>query len=124
LRKKHPQITTDFKVPVISYPKVYMQSIFYNLISNSLKYTREGITPVIVIRSYAKDGSTYLAVSDNGLGLNLKKYGKLLFQFQKSFHAWLRQQGNRPLPHPQPGRRPWEEISVLKARRTMGALLR
>jgi PAS domain S-box-containing protein len=86
ITQKHAEITTDFQVPVISYPKVYLQSIFYNLISNSLKYTREGVAPVIVIRSYAKEGSTYLAVSDNGLGLNLKKYGRLLFQFQKSFH--------------------------------------
>jgi PAS domain S-box-containing protein len=93
ITQKHAEITTDFKVPVISYPKVYLQSILYNLISNSLKYTREGVVPVIVVRSYTKDGSTYLAVSDNGLGLDLKKYGKLLFQFQKSFHPGYESKG-------------------------------
>lgn len=91
--QKDAHITTDFQVPVISYPKIYLQSILYNLISNSLKYTREGVAPVINIKTFLKDGSTYLSVSDNGLGLDLKKYGKLLFHFQKSFHAGFDSKG-------------------------------
>lgn len=91
--QKQPQVTTDFEVQVISYPKVYLQSILYNLISNSLKYTRDGVTPVINIRSYTREGSTYLSVSDNGLGIDLKKHGRQLFQFQKSFHPGFDSKG-------------------------------
>lgn len=93
ITQKAAQITTDFQVEMISYPKIYLHSILYNLISNSLKYTREEVAPVILIRTYTKDDSTYLSVSDNGLGIDLKKYGKLLFKFQKSFHAGFDSKG-------------------------------
>ncbi|MES2330001.1 MAG: PAS domain S-box protein [Bacteroidota bacterium] len=87
INQKHARIITDFALPSISYPKIYLQSILYNLISNSLKYTREGVPPVIRVASFSKDNYSYLSVSDNGLGLDMKKFGKSLFQFQKSFHS-------------------------------------
>ena len=85
--QKKAQVITDFAIMQINYPKIYMQSILYNLISNSLKYSRSGTEPVIRISSFAKDNLPYLSVSDNGLGIDLKKFGKSMFQFQKSFHA-------------------------------------
>ena len=77
----------DFQIPIIQYPKIYLQSILYNLISNSLKYTRKEVIPVIQISSFTKNNHTYLTVSDNGLGIDLNKFGKSLFQFKKSFHS-------------------------------------
>jgi PAS domain S-box-containing protein len=87
ITQKKAQVITDFALPSISYPKIYLQSIIYNLVSNSLKYTREGIMPEIRVSSFLKDNHAYLSVADNGLGIDLKKFGKSLFQFQKSFHS-------------------------------------
>jgi PAS domain S-box-containing protein len=87
ITQKTAQVTTDFALPSISYPKVYLQSIIYNLVSNSLKYMREGVTPEIRLSSFSKDNHSYLSVADNGLGIDMKKFGKSLFQFQKSFHS-------------------------------------
>lgn len=84
---KKARVSTDLQVSTIQYPKVYLQSILYNLISNGLKYTRTDLEPVINISTFLKDGAVYLTVSDNGLGIDMKKYGKSLFQFQKSFHS-------------------------------------
>lgn len=93
ITEKKAEIITDFQLPVISYPKIYLQSILYNLISNSLKYTRPGIAPVVTISSYTKDNLLFLSVTDNGLGIDMKKYGKMLFKFQKSFHAGFDSKG-------------------------------
>ena len=87
IEQSQAQIIFDFQIPILRYPKIYLQSILYNLISNSLKYTRKEVIPVIQISSFAKNNHNYLTVSDNGLGIDLNKFGKSLFQFKKSFHA-------------------------------------
>lgn len=79
-------ITRDFQVPDICYPRIYLQSILYNLVSNSLKYHRQGTPPDIRISSFAKGDEIYLSVTDNGMGINLTAFGSSLFKFQKSFH--------------------------------------
>ncbi|MEO8173462.1 MAG: PAS domain S-box protein [Sediminibacterium sp.] len=86
ITQKHAQISTDFALQSILYPKIYLQSILYNLISNSLKYTKDGTPPVIRLHTFSRENQSYLSVTDNGLGIDLKKFGKSLFQFQKSFH--------------------------------------
>ncbi len=87
INQKNAQVITDLRVDTITYPKIYMQSILYNLISNSIKYSRHGISPMVRVRTFTKGGRFCLSVSDNGLGIDLKKFGKSLFKFQKSFHS-------------------------------------
>jgi PAS domain-containing protein len=66
---KHARLVTDFKQPSIQYPKVYMQSILYNLLSNALKYTREGIEPIITLRSWMDAEKCFFLypIMDSGL---------------------------------------------------------
>ena len=79
-------IKTNFKVTAINFPKMYLESIFYNMISNALKYSKAGVPPEITIQSKAADGKTMLTFSDNGLGIDLKKHGKNMFKLNKVFH--------------------------------------
>ena len=59
---------------------------FKNLLSNAIKYRHIERTPKItVISSQTKDNIT-LKFSDNGLGIDLNKYGKKLFGMYKTFH--------------------------------------
>lgn len=66
--------------------KNYMYSVFYNLISNSIKYKRPGITTTINISSQKNEKSVYLIFKDNGLGIDLEKIGDQVFGLYKRFH--------------------------------------
>lgn len=78
---------TDFtECPSINYPKIYLESIFLNLISNSLKYYSPERSPVISIKSYKRKGRIILEYFDNGIGLDIKKFGKKLFGLNQTFH--------------------------------------
>ncbi|MRH99312.1 PAS domain S-box protein [Kriegella sp. EG-1] len=81
------KISTDFsKYPNITYNKVYLESIFLNLLSNSIKYKSEDRIPEIFIQSLVEDGLLKLKFKDNGLGINLKRHGQKVFGLNKVFH--------------------------------------
>jgi signal transduction histidine kinase len=80
------KIITYFAAPVIRFPKVYLDSIFYNMVSNSLKYKREGEPVIIRISSVLENGNIKLIFSDNGLGIDLERHGKNMFKLNKVFH--------------------------------------
>ena len=85
--KTEAVITSDFsEAPTVMYNKVYLESIFINLISNSLKYKAKDRAPEIVVQSKMNDGTVQLEFRDNGSGINLKKNGHKLFGFSKVFH--------------------------------------
>jgi len=67
--------------------KSYLHSIFYNLISNSLKYRQPGLSPVIEIKSRKLKDKIMLLFKDNGLGINLQKRGDQVFGLYKRFHT-------------------------------------
>jgi PAS domain S-box-containing protein len=71
----------------ISYPKVFLESIFYNLISNALKYSSPNRAPEILISSYMENAKAVVSVKDNGLGLDLEKYGHKIFKLNQIFHT-------------------------------------
>ncbi|MEJ6979661.1 PAS domain S-box protein [Pedobacter sp. P351] len=64
----------------------YIFSIFYNLLSNSIKYSRPNISPVINISSHKIENKSVLVFSDNGLGIDLANQAKHLFGLYKRFH--------------------------------------
>lgn len=85
--KSNATIIADFeKAPTVSYPRTYLESILHNLLSNALKYRSADRAPVIHISSSQKDGRVQLTVKDNGLGIDLTRYGDKLFGLRKTFH--------------------------------------
>ncbi len=93
IEQKNAVLNIDLKVPSILYPRIFLQSIIYNLLSNSLKYTKATVAPVIEITTFNEGENTLLTVKDNGLGIDLNKFGHLLFKFQKSFHSGFESKG-------------------------------
>lgn len=80
-------ITSDFSmIDIIQYNESYLESIIINLISNSLRYSSPERTPKIVVMTSIKKGRTQLIVTDNGLGIDLKRHGDKLFGLNKVFH--------------------------------------
>lgn len=79
-------VQLELNVKTIHYPKVFLESIIYNLLSNALKYISTDRIPDILIRTYEQDGRIKLSVKDNGLGIDLVKYGNKIFKLNQIFH--------------------------------------
>ncbi|WP_299097065.1 PAS domain S-box protein [Winogradskyella sp.] len=80
-------ITSDFSaVNKVAYNKIYFESIFLNLIENAIKYKSKERKPQIHLVSSIDEGKIVLKVSDNGLGIDLKRHGHKLFGLNKVFH--------------------------------------
>jgi PAS domain S-box-containing protein len=82
------EVISDFSQnPVIHYPGIYLESIMLNLLSNALKYHNRERRARIVFKTYQlPNGNNVMEVSDNGLGINLEKYGHQVFKLRKTFH--------------------------------------
>lgn len=73
--------------------KSYIHSIFFNLISNSIKYRRAEQTPVIEISSFKKDGNLIITFKDNGIGIDMSKRKDQVFGLYKRFHQHVEGKG-------------------------------
>ena len=81
------EICCDFsQAPTIFYPNIYLESIFLNLLTNALKYRKPHVAPVIEVKTYCEKKDIILEIKDNGLGINLERYGHQVFKLQKTFH--------------------------------------
>lgn len=66
--------------------RTYLGSILFNLITNSIKYARIGEQICIEISSTRNDEFITLHFKDNGIGIDLSKYGDQLFGLYKRFN--------------------------------------
>ena len=66
-----------------------LNGILYQLISNSIKFRSERRQPEINIEVHEKNGYYSLIVRDNGLGIDLEKYGTKLFYPYQRFHIQI-----------------------------------
>ncbi|MEP1150994.1 MAG: PAS domain S-box protein [Balneola sp.] len=71
----------------IQYNPAYLESITLNLLSNAIKYRDPERKARIEINLYKKNGSAFLEVSDNGLGIDMEKHGDKLFGMYNTFHG-------------------------------------
>jgi signal transduction histidine kinase len=87
IKKLEAIIEMDFDTAAtVFYPANYMKSILHNLISNSLKYCSPERKPFIKIASKKEGDKLTISVSDNGLGIDIKKNKDNLFKNRKVFH--------------------------------------
>lgn len=88
------KISADFSEVAHAYClKSYLHSIFYNLILNSIKYRRPGVTAMVNVSSRMDNGQLVLEFTDNGLGIDLKKFGNDVFGLYKRFHIGIEGKG-------------------------------
>jgi PAS domain S-box-containing protein len=80
-------IRADFsRMPAINFNKAYMESVFLNLITNSIKYARPGCPPVLTIHSEQCGGAQKLIIADNGLGFDMENVKDRIFGLHQKFH--------------------------------------
>ena len=73
--------------------RAYLYSIFYNLISNSIKYRRQQIPCIIEIKSNLVKNKLELVFTDNGTGIDLEKNSGDVFGLYKRFHTDIEGKG-------------------------------
>tara|TARA_R110001592_G_scaffold22974_2_gene90804 strand:- start:576 stop:1643 length:1068 start_codon:yes stop_codon:yes gene_type:complete len=71
----------------ISFNKDYLESIFLNLITNSIKYSIPNTPPVISIQSRMVNGVKRLVFTDNGIGFNKDEVKDRIFGLSQTFNT-------------------------------------
>ncbi|MEO6229637.1 MAG: PAS domain S-box protein [Ferruginibacter sp.] len=71
------------QLPVIIADKTFMEQLFSNLITNGIKYQKAGNKPVINIAAEELKDYWKFSVSDNGIGIDQKYFGKVFTVFQR-----------------------------------------
>lgn len=64
----------------------YLDSIVLNFLTNAIKYKSKKRRPIIELKSVIKGDFVVLKIKDNGLGIDLEKFGDTLFEMYKTFH--------------------------------------
>lgn len=83
LERADATVNVDFSAePAVRFHRSSMESIFLNLITNSVKYARPGVAPIISLVS----APGQIVVSDNGRGMDLDRVGNKLFTLNQTFH--------------------------------------
>lgn len=84
----HTIIQTDFtELPSVFFKKTYLESIFLNLITNSIKYAMPGRNPLIDFHSWVEGEKQFLSVTDNGSGFDMEEVKDKIFGKHQQFHG-------------------------------------
>lgn len=73
-------------LPVIEADPLQMQQLLQNLISNALKFHREGVTPVVRVGSVVDGPTVRISVRDNGIGFE-PRYAMRIFRIFERLHG-------------------------------------
>ncbi len=81
------QFDVDFSAAEkVYFNKGYMESIFLNLITNSIKYAKPNESPQIKIQTEQRGDMVKLSFTDNGIGFNMDAVKNNLFEIHQTFH--------------------------------------
>ena len=70
---------------MINYNPAYLESILYNIISNSIRYKHPSRKPIIRITLVTENEKKVLQISDNGIGIDLVRNADKIFGMYKTF---------------------------------------
>jgi PAS domain S-box-containing protein len=86
IKNSQTTIEHDFSAaPQIRFNQSYLESVFLNLVTNSIKYAKPGRPPVIFIKTEPFEGNIKLTYTDNGIGFDLAKVKDKVFGFKQKF---------------------------------------
>ena len=86
LKATHATVKHSFEVTSINGLPAYVESIFYNLISNSVKYRSPDRDPIIEITTRLQGDTIRLSFKDNGIGLDLARFKDKIFGLYQRFN--------------------------------------
>jgi PAS domain S-box-containing protein len=77
------KIVVPEPLPVVRGYATELKQLFQNLISNSIKFHKETIPPVITITSKKLPGAWEFSFSDNGIGIDKQHHERIFIIFQR-----------------------------------------
>jgi signal transduction histidine kinase len=80
------QVETQLDCQPVLFSRKNLKSVFYNLLSNALKYRSPDREPRVKISCRPEEGYQVLTVQDNGLGMDMRQEDKIFALF-KRLHA-------------------------------------
>lgn len=87
-------ITTDFtSVTHVYAVRAMIQNIFFNLISNAIRYRSADRSLNVEVSAYRVENATCIKIKDNGLGIDLASHGDSIFKLYKRFHTHVAGKG-------------------------------
>ena len=94
IKSSGAKIEVNFrKESQIYFPRHYLQSILLNLLTNAIKYKSNERNLVISLKTREGKDYTQFFFSDNGIGINLDKYGSKIFGLYQRFHSNIEGKG-------------------------------
>ncbi|MBD3628221.1 PAS domain-containing sensor histidine kinase [Cyclobacterium sp.] len=87
IETSNTRIMADFSVfDQVKFNRSYLESIFLNMFTNSIKYAKPGSNAIISVSTRINQGSPQLIFEDNGMGFDMKRIGDKVFGFRETFH--------------------------------------
>ncbi len=80
LIKKHADVRMHLAENKLNYPRVYLENIIYNIVSNAIQYSKPDMPLQIDIVSKKRNGRQLIEIQDNGIGMDMPTYGNQLFR--------------------------------------------
>ncbi|WP_208732243.1 PAS domain-containing sensor histidine kinase [Leptospira perdikensis] len=94
LANKEITIQSNFSAKkTVFFSKEFLDTIFLNLLSNSIRFAHPNRKLQISVESFSSGSQTVISFSDNGIGIDLDRYGDQIFQLRKTFHRQISGKG-------------------------------
>ncbi len=71
------------ELPTVDADPLQMRQLMQNLISNALKFAREGVPPEVAVDASVNDDSVQITVRDNGIGFDPQYAGRIFRVFER-----------------------------------------
>ena len=89
-----PILKIDLEVETIfNINKSYLESIFLNLLTNSINYREPSRQLRITIATKVEDNNLFMTFKDNGIGIDLEKNNDKIFGLYQRFHNYPESKG-------------------------------
>jgi signal transduction histidine kinase len=86
IEESQVEMSEELQVEYFQSQQSLLTKIIYNLLSNAIKFRYPGREHQVSIKSRKQEDRIIIEFRDNGLGINLKRYQKKLFQPYQRFH--------------------------------------
>jgi len=83
VQQKQATITIDGTIPVIEGSPILLHQLFYNIINNALKFTKEDVMPIITIAAASTGTTITITITDNGIGIDAKFKEQIFNAFER-----------------------------------------
>lgn len=94
LKESGIRIHKDFSaLEEMNYVYAHLENFFMNFMTNAVKYKHPDRAPEVYIRTYRENGYCIIHFEDNGIGLDLKRYGDRIFGLYQRFHNHVEGKG-------------------------------